>query len=86
MKLTALDSTLYFGFKHQVLDIGTRDDDPLVASQAVSLADREKPFNFLIDSADRLNPAVLIDRAGHGDVLANRQTRQAGEQGVEFCA
>jgi hypothetical protein len=32
-------------------------------------------FDFLIDAADRLNLAVLIDRAGDGDALLDGDFR-----------
>ena len=48
---------------------------PLLAGQASGLTDIEKTLDLLVDPTDRLNPAMLVDRSGHGKSLADRNHR-----------
>ena len=66
--------------QHQVLDITSRDDDALIAGQTRQAAGVEEPLDLLVDPADRLNLAMLIDRAGHGETLFDRRLCKRREQ------
>ena len=70
----------YAVIEHQVGDIGVRDDHTLLASQATRLAEAEEAFDLLVDPADRLHLAELVDRAGDGEALLERRARQCRDQ------
>ncbi len=72
------------GPEHQVLDVLVRDDDALGSGQALGPADVEKALDLLVDAADGLDLALLVERSGDGDVLAERQPGQAGEDGIDL--
>ncbi len=55
--------------QHQIAQVGARNHHALAPRQTFQPADIVVAFDFLIDAADRLNLAVLIDRTGHGDAL-----------------
>ena len=57
---------------------------PLIAGQAGKTANVEHPLYFLIDSADGLDFAHLIHRAGHGYALVDGEHGKAGENGVQL--
>ena len=61
VELTGADGGDHILAQHQMHLVGGRDDDPLVARQAARVADVEEPFDLLIDRADGLNLAALID-------------------------
>src|SRR5690348_5375020 len=54
--------------QHQVLDVAGRDDDALFAGEPGQAADIEEPLDLLVGPADRLDAAVLVDRAGDREV------------------
>ena len=58
--------------QHQVARIAGRDEHALRARQPFGLAGAEETFNLLVDATDGLDLPVLVDRAGDGDVLADR--------------
>ncbi len=66
--------------EHQVGDVGMRDDHPLLARQATRLAEPEETLDLLVDPADRLHFAELVDRTGDGEALLERRARQRGDQ------
>src|SRR3546814_15029469 len=49
-------------------------------------ADIEEPLDLLVDATDDLHVTVLVDRAGHREILADRHLGEGGEQGVELGA
>jgi hypothetical protein len=55
--------------QHQVLDVGDRDQHALLAGQPARAADVEEALDLLVDPADRLHLAVLVDRAGDRERL-----------------
>ncbi len=84
VELPGLDRVDDVGPEHQVLDVLVGDDDALGPGQALGLADLEESLDLLVDSADGLDLAFLIERAGDGDVLAEGQAREAREDGVDL--
>ena len=70
--------------EHQVGDVGARQQHALRAAQADRLAHAIEAFDFLVGAADRLHRAVLIDRTGDGQVLAQRHAAQRRKQRVDF--
>ena len=46
---------------------------PLLAGQPACLAQAEKALDLLVDPADRLHFAELVDRAGDGEALLERR-------------
>ena len=57
---------------------------PWVPGQPLHPADVEESFYLLVDSADHLHLAVLVDRPRDRDVLANGNAGQAGQQTVKL--
>ena len=49
---------------------------PLVAGETVLAAEREEPLDLLVDSADRLDAAVLVDGARDPDAPVDRDVRE----------
>ena len=78
---TGLDHILA---QHQMLDIRLRDQHALRSGQAALLANVEEALDLLVDAADGLNFAVLIDRSGHRQILPQRDVRQRRQQRIEF--
>src|SRR3989442_2785868 len=72
--------------EHQVLGVARRDQHALVALQPLRLAHVEEALDLLVDPADRLDLALLVHGAGHGERLLDRQVREGGQDRVQFCA
>jgi len=70
--------------QHQMLDVGLGNQHALLAGQSAVTADIEKSFDFFIGPADRLDLAVLIDRAGYGQGLADGYLRDRRQQRIQF--
>src|SRR5579859_991417 len=70
--------------QHQVLHVGRRYQYTLLAGQTPLLANVEEALDLLVDAADRLDAAVLIDRASDGKGLADRRLRKRREQREEL--
>ena len=68
----------------QVPDVAVRDADALVSGQAHFPADVEEAFGLLVDAADGLDLSPLVDGAGDGDVLADGDLGEGGDQDVEL--
>src|SRR5215472_7176578 len=58
--------------QHQVLHVGLRDHHALRAGKTFDAADIKKTLNLFVYASDGLDIALLIDRAGHRDVLPQR--------------
>lgn len=54
----------------------------LFAGEAVDLAHPEEALDLLVDAADGLHIAKLVDRAGNRKVLVDRLAGEGGEQGT----
>ena len=61
--------------EHQVAPVLHGDQHALVAGQAVPLTDIEKALDFFVNAADREHIAELIECAGDGDALFDRNLR-----------
>src|SRR6185295_10860296 len=68
-KLAGPDRLDDVGPQHEIAQVRARNHDALSAGQAFQPANVVVAFDFLIDAADRLNFAVLVDRPGHRDPL-----------------
>jgi hypothetical protein len=55
--------------KHQMLDIGGRDDHALISFQTSRIADVKESVDLLVDTPDGLYLPVLVYRTGHGKGL-----------------
>src|SRR5262249_36160252 len=66
--------------QHQVFDIAYRDDDALLPGKPGYAASVKKALDLLVDTADRLDSAELIDRAGHGEGLTDRHFGKRRQQ------
>ena len=53
----------------EMLGVRLRDQNALLAGEAAAVADIEKTLDLLVDAADGLHLAMLIDRTGNGDIL-----------------
>src|SRR5882724_2578969 len=68
----------------QVLDVGIGHHHTLRAGESFDAADVKEPLDFFVYSANGLNSALLVDRAGDGDVLAKRQSGKRRRERVDF--
>ena len=62
--------------EHKMLNVGLRNQNSLIAGQPALLADIKESLNLLVDTADGLHFAPLIDRSGDCKSLLNRYFRQ----------
>src|ERR1041384_1378854 len=60
--------------QHEMAHVGFRNHDALRSGQSCSAAHLVKAFDLFVPPADGLNFSPLVDRAGYGDVLAQRNT------------
>ena len=81
-----LDGGDHLAVEHQVPAVATRHEHALVAVQPGRGADPEIPLDLLVDAAHRQHLAVLVERSGHRQPLAERHPGERGEQDVEFRA
>ena len=72
--------------QHQVVEVPPRNQDSLPPRQPPRRARVEKAFDLVIHPADRLDLPLLVDRAGHGEVLAEGEAREGGQQRVDLRA
>src|SRR5690606_5673524 len=70
--------------QHQMLDVVRRDQYALTSRQALLTTEIEKPFDFLVDAADSLYAAVLIDRSGDRQGLRHGNVRQGRQEGARL--
>ena len=71
-----LDGLDHVGPEHQVLDILMRDDDALGPRQSLGAANLVESLDLLVDAADGLDLALLVQGPGDGDVLADAKVRK----------
>ena len=62
-----------------------RDQHALRAGEAADAADVVETFDLFVHAADGLDLALLVDRAGDGDVLAQGQAGKRRKQRVDFA-
>ena len=74
MKLVRLDGIDDIRSKHQIRYVLMGNHHPLRSGQATTFTDIIESFNLFVDASDRLNLALLVDRAGHGDTLFDRNS------------
>ncbi|MNL80055.1 hypothetical protein D3C87_2068010 [compost metagenome] len=60
--------------------VGSGHDDALFACQTATLANFEKAFDLLVDAANRLNIAELVDGAGYRNLLGNWLRRECTDK------
>jgi hypothetical protein len=70
--------------EHQVRHVRCRDDDALFSGQPLRLADGEEALDLGRNPTDSLNFAVLIDRAGHCNALAERHISERRKERVQL--
>ena len=85
MKQTVGNSLHNIFAQHEILDITLGQEDSLCTRQLTGLAAIEESFYFLIRSPDRLHFALLVDGTSNSQVLPQRQTGKAGQNGVNLC-
>src|SRR5260370_1262887 len=59
-------------------------NEALGAGDPFDPADEKNSFDFFVHPADGLNITLLVDRAGHGDVLAQRQSGKRRGERIDF--
>ena len=74
MELPFFDGVDHFFLKHEILDVGGRDDNALLSGDAFFFAHFKKA-DLLIDIADGLYPSFLVDRSGHRNALLDGHIR-----------
>ena len=67
MEAAGLDGSHHLVVQHQVAHVRGRDDHALIAGEAPRLAELEEALDLVVDSADGLHIAMLVDRAGDGE-------------------
>src|SRR4051812_13646238 len=67
-----------------MLHIGVRDQHTLAPRQLPAPAYVKEALDLLVDAADRLNFTLLVDRAGYGQILSQRQTGKCRHQRVKL--
>ena len=70
--------------QHQLVHVGGRNQNALLAAQAARLADVEEAFDLFVDPADRPARAELVDRAGDRQALLDRRVGERREQGAQL--
>ena len=70
--------------QHQMLRVGGWYQHALRSRKSARGADVEEALDLLVDAADRLNLAVLVDRTRDGEILPERRLGERGKQRVEF--
>ena len=70
----------YIAAQHQIFDVAGGNDDPLVTVKANRLASVEESLDLLIDTADCLDLAALIDRTSDCEALLDWRLGQGREQ------
>src|SRR3546814_1585473 len=84
MRISDWSSDVCSSDLHQVLAVSRRDQHALPPCESALTADIEEPLDLLVDATDDLHVTVLVDRAGHREILADRHLGEGGEQGVEL--
>jgi hypothetical protein len=62
--------------------VGLGDQNSLLPRQSNGSTDIKKALDFFIDTADGLDFTPSVNRAGNGDILAQRNIREPRRQGV----
>src|SRR5712671_5272646 len=70
--------------QHQIFNIFGRNHDALAPGKSLHAADVVETFDLLINSADRLDFAMLADRSSNGNVLPDGQSRESRKQSVNL--
>src|SRR3546814_10157305 len=86
MRISDWSSDVCSSDLHQVLAVSRRDQHALPPCESALTADIEEPLDLLVDATDYLHVTVLVDRAGHREILADRHLGEGGEQGGELGA
>src|SRR5882762_5237161 len=63
--------------QHQIFHIGLRHHHALRSGEPLDAAHVEETFDFFIHPTNGLNVALLVDRTGYRDVLAQRQAHRS---------
>src|SRR5262249_51853081 len=82
MKLPIFNSLDNIRPQHQIAEVGLGCQHALVAVDPLQSTDVIEAFVLLVDTADGLDLAVLIDRTGDRDALVNSNFRKTREYGV----
>ena len=70
--------------QHQVLHVRARDQPAVPPAEAARDAEVEEAFDLLVDAADGLHLAQLVDRPRDREALVDGHAGQRGQQGAEF--
>jgi len=84
VELAFLDGGDDIAAQHEMLLVGPGDHHGVGAVEAAGAAEFEEAFDLVVDAADSLDFAALIDGAGDGKVLADRHVGEGREQGIEL--
>src|SRR5208283_5277233 len=84
VEFAPLDRAGGLRIEHEVRYVGARHQHALRAGQTDRLAHAIEALDLLVDAANRLHGAVLIDRPRHRQVLPKRYPRQRRQQRVQL--
>src|SRR5262249_49810849 len=84
MEAALSDRIHHIGSQHQVWHVYFREAHSLFTGQPMQTADIEEALDLLVDAADGLDLAVLVDRTSHANILAKRQARQRTDQAEQL--
>ena len=75
MEFPPFDGIDDFLSEHEIFGVCPRYDDPLGSAEGLGFAHLVKSFNLLIDTADGLDFAFLINGTGDGNPLFDGDAR-----------
>ena len=84
MEQPAFHSVQHAAVQHQVALVAGGNEHALGAVQPRRRAGAEPAFDLCVDAAHGQHFTVLVEGAGDGNALAQRQPRQAGQQCVQL--
>ncbi len=83
MELAGFDSGDHLIREVELLGVGAGQQDALFACQTVDLAHPEEAFDLLVDAANSLHIAKLVDCTRYRKVLVNGLAGEGREQGTQ---
>ena len=85
MEAARVDRLDHVAPQHERVAVAHRDEHALAAGDPLRRADVEEGFDLLVEAADRLDAALLIDAAGDRELLPQREAGEGREQRVELA-
>ncbi len=84
VELACGDGTDHVMTQHKVRNIASGNANALCSGQALEFAGIVETLDLIIDGTHDLNFAMLVHRAGHGHILAERHIGERAEQAAKL--